>query len=145
MELQNVLKDLMSSKTDSSTDGKSPNRYGLIRICEGFVTNAPIKYEALPEVAAMRTASNAHIATEETPTLSAFLEEQSIDRQRRAAAQTMAFPASTFNYDKAVLLVLQSLVDGAIQKFEPVSLRWLILFLSHYSRLARHPTKTMDG
>lgn len=83
---------------------------------------------ALPEVAALSQATTTQRALEEAPTLEAFLQEEGSGSECQAAVQTVGLPASLFTYNHDGVLILQAPLDGALQKYVPVTLRTHILY-----------------
>lgn len=57
----------------------------------------------------------------------------------REAATTEFKPGLVYSYDWSGVLIRQALIDGALQKFVPTSLRVHILYLGHYPVLSGPP------
>lgn len=67
------------------------------------------------------------------------LKGQAADGQYQAATPPVGLHASFYFYDRAGILIQTDPIDGAIQKFVPVTLLVHILYLTHYPALAEHP------
>lgn len=74
-----------------------------------------------------------------TLTLKEFRQAQAADRKCQAAAQNCRLSTFLLTYDGNSVLVRQAPVDGALQKYIPITFRTHILYLSHYPTSDRRP------
>lgn len=110
----------------------------LICFCQRCDDAFQIGNSALPERSAIAHATMTHTATRETPQLGAFLQEQTLDRERQAASQAVGFPAFLFTNYRHCVSIRPAPVHGALQKNVSITLLVGVLYLLHYPTLARH-------